>query len=76
MPKSIKNTDTVKNKGYDAGKVFGIKRIWQLIPTACLYYVCYYICDVTDRNGAIKMLRKYNDNLSQAQNILVDTLGT
>ena len=28
--------------------------------------------DVTDRNGAIGMLKKYNDNLSQVQNILVD----
>ena len=28
--------------------------------------------DVTDRNGAIDMLKKYNDNLSQVQNILVD----
>ena len=28
--------------------------------------------DVTDRNGAIDMLKKYNENLSQVQNILVD----
>ena len=28
--------------------------------------------DVTDRNGAIDMLKKHNDNLSQVQNILVD----
>jgi transposase len=28
--------------------------------------------DVTDRNGAIDMLVKDNDNLSQVQNILVD----
>ena len=27
---------------------------------------------VTTRNGAIDMLKKYNDNLSQVQNILVD----
>ena len=30
--------------------------------------------DVTDRNGAIGMLKKYNDNLSQVQNILVDAV--
>ena len=28
--------------------------------------------DVTDRNGAINMLKKYDDNLSRVQNILVD----
>ena len=28
--------------------------------------------DVTDRNGALGMLKKYNYNLSQVQNILVD----
>ena len=27
---------------------------------------------ITDRNGTIDMLKKYNDNLSQVQNILVD----
>ncbi len=28
--------------------------------------------DFTDKNGAIDMLKKYNENLSQVQNILVD----
>ena len=34
--------------------------------------MCVTTADVTDRNGAIDMLKKYNDNLSQVQNILVD----
>ena len=34
--------------------------------------MCVTTADVTDRNGAIGMLKKYNDNLSQVQNILVD----
>ena len=34
--------------------------------------LCVTTADVTDRNGAIDMLKKYDDNLSQVQNILVD----
>ena len=34
--------------------------------------MCVTTADVTDRNGAIDMLKKYDDNLSQVQNILVD----
>ena len=34
--------------------------------------MCVTTADVTDRNGAINMLKKYDDNLSQVQNILVD----
>ena len=65
---SIKNTDTAKNKGYDAGKkVSGIKR-HIAVDTNGLPHAMY----ITTRNGAIDMLKKYNDNLSQVQNILVD----
>ena len=34
--------------------------------------MCITTADVTDRNGAIEMLKKHHDNLSQVQNILVD----
>ena len=34
--------------------------------------MCVTTANVTDRNGAIDMLKKYDDNLSQVQNILVD----
>ena len=34
--------------------------------------MCVTTADVTDRNGAIDMLKKHNDNLSQVKNILVD----
>ena len=34
--------------------------------------MCVTTAYVTDRNGAIDMLKKYDDNLSQVQSILVD----
>ena len=72
---SVKNTDTAKNKGYDAGKkVSGIKRHIAVdsngLPMLCMLLYSWYnwqkLCSV-------EMLKKYNDNLSQVQNILVDS---
>ena len=70
---SVKNTDTAKNKGYDAGKkVSGIKRHIAVDTNGLPHAMCVTTADVTDRNGAIDMLKKCNDNLSQVRNILVD----
>ena len=70
---SVKNTDTAKNKGYDAGKkVSGIKRHIAVDTNGLPHAMYVTTADVTDRNGAIDMLKKHNDNLSQVQNILVD----
>ena len=76
MLKSIKNTDTAKNKVYNAGKkVSGIiQYIAVVTPMAWLHVLCMYITtsDVNDRHGSIEMIGNHNDNLSQVQNILVD----
>ena len=70
---SVKNTDIAKNKSYDAGKkVSGIKRHISVDTNGLPHAMCVTTSDVTDRNGAIDMLKKYDDNLSQVQNILVD----
>ena len=69
----VKNTDIAKNKGYDAGKkVSGIKRHISVDTNGLRHAMYVTTSDVTDRNGAIDMLKKYDDNLSQIQNILVD----
>lgn len=70
---SVKDTDTAKNKGYDAGKkVSGIKRHIAVDTNGLPHAMYVTTADVTDRNGAVDMLKKHNDNLSQVQNILVD----
>ena len=70
---SVKNTDTAKNKGYDAGKkVSGIKRHIVVDTNVLPHAMCVTTADVTDRNGAIEMIIKNHENLSQVQNILVD----
>ena len=54
-------------------KVSGIKRHIAVDTNGLPHAMCVLLRpDVTDRNGAIDMLKKHNDNLSQVQNILVD----
>jgi len=70
---SVKNTDTAKKKGYDAGKkISGIKRHIAVDTNGLPHAISITTAEVTDRNGAIDMFTKYQDNLSQVQNILVD----
>ena len=60
---SVKNADTAKNKGYDAGKkVSGIKRHLEVDINVLPHAMCVTTADVTDRNGAIDMLKKHDDN--------------
>ena len=55
---SVKNTDIAKNKGYDAGKkVSGIKRHIAVDTNGLPDAMCVTTADVTDRNGAIDMLK-------------------
>ena len=70
---SVKNTDTAEEKGYDAGKkVSGIKRHLgtdtQGLPTA----IYITTADVTDRNGARRMVENNKDNLSEVEKMLCD----
>ena len=71
--KSIKNVDTAEQKGYDAGKkVSGIK-LHIAVDTMGLPHAIYMSCaDVTDRDGAVQMIKCNLDNLSEVEKFLVD----
>ena len=70
---SVKNTDTAENKGYDAGKkVSGIKRHIAVDTQGLPHAICVTTANITDRAGAILMFKAAKDNLTNAQNILVD----
>lgn len=71
--KSIKNTDTAKEKGYDAGKkVSGIK-LHIVVDTLGLPHAMYVSCaNITDRNGALEMIKCNLSNLTEIEKYLVD----
>jgi transposase len=70
---SIKNTDTAENKGYDAGKkVSGIKRHVAVDTQGLPHAIHITTANVTDREGAIKMVSNSKENLSNVKNFLVD----
>jgi transposase len=70
---SVKNTDTARNKGYDAGKkVSGIKRHIAVDSQGLPHAILITTANVTDRAGAIMMFESARDNLAEVKNILVD----
>ena len=71
--KSIKNADAAEQKGYDAGKkVSGIK-LHLIVDTLGLPHAAYISCaNVTDRNGALEMIKCNLDNLSEVEKFLAD----
>ena len=71
--KSIKNTDTAGEKGYDAGKkVSGIK-LHIAVDTLGLPHAIHVTCaNVTDRKGAQEMIALHQEALSSINNFLVD----
>jgi len=70
---SVKNTDTAENKGYDAGKkVSGIKRHIAVDTQGLPHAVEVTTADVTDRDGAVTMVKNAKNNLSKVKNFLVD----
>ncbi len=70
---SVKNTDTAKQKGYDAGKkVSGIKRHIAVDILGLPHAICVTTANITDRNGALKMFNNQKDNLCCVKNVLVD----
>lgn len=69
----MKNTDTAKEKGYDAGKkVSGIKRHIAVDTNGLPHAIHVTTANVTDRAGAIELVTQKRDQLSAVQNILVD----
>jgi transposase len=70
---SVKNTDTAKEKGYDAGKkVSGIKRHIAVDTNGLPHAVHVTAANVGDRAGAIEMVTHDKQLLPRVENILVD----
>jgi transposase len=70
---SVKNVDTAKEKGYDAGKkVSGIKRHISVDTQGCPHAICITTANVTDRDGALIMFKEEKENLSEVKKVLVD----
>ena len=70
---SVKNTDTAREKGYDAGKkVSGIKRHIVVDTNGLLHGVEVTPANVTDRNGALALVQRHKKDLSEVEKFLVD----
>ena len=70
---SVKNTDTAKYKGYDAGKkVSGIKRHIAVDSQGLPHAICITTANITDRDGATTLLRQHAKRLSRVKNVMVD----
>ena len=70
----MKNTDTAKLKGYDAGKkVSGIKRHIAVDTQGLPHAVAVSTAEVTDRRGALQALERCASGLSGVQSLLCDS---
>ena len=70
---SVKNTDTARHKGYDAGKkVSGIKRHIAVDTEGLPHAIAVTTADVTDRKGALEALMRHKKSLSKVSNVLAD----
>ena len=70
---SVKNTDTARQKGYDAGKkVSGIKRHIAVDTNGLLHGFCVTTANVTDREGAILLATESKENFSLVEKMLAD----
>ena len=70
---SVKNTDTAREKGYDAGKkVSGIKRHIGVDTNGLPHAITITTANMTDRDGAILMTKYHKEDLSDVEKMLVD----
>jgi transposase len=70
---SVKNTDTAKNKGYDAGKkVSGIKRHIAVDTNGLPHALFVTTANISDREGALQMFSCSGEKLSAVKNSLYD----
>ena len=70
---SVKNTDTARYKGYDAGKkVSGIKRHIAVDTQGLPHAITVTTADVNDRSGALLMLLLNEENLSAVRRVIAD----
>ena len=70
---SVKNTDSARHKGYDAGKkVSGIKRHIAVDTQGLPHAITITTANVTDRAGALQALGRCPGDLQTVRGILVD----
>lgn len=70
---SVKNTDTAKEKGYDAGKkVSGIKRHIAVDTNGLLHGVVVTTANITDRAGAILVAEQHKEDFTNVKKMLAD----
>ena len=70
---SVKNTDTAKQKGYDAGKkVSGIKRHIAVDTQGLPHAIAVTTAEVTDRNGALAAFALHRAGLAKVVKVLAD----
>ena len=70
---SVKNTDSAREKGYDAGKkVSGIKRHIAVDAQGLPHAIAVTTANVTDRKGALQALGRCAADLQAVQSILAD----
>ncbi|MNZ06955.1 Transposase DDE domain protein [compost metagenome] len=71
---SVKNTDTARLKGYDAGKkVSVIKRHIAVDTQGLPHAVAVTTAEVTDRKGALQALCRGKPGLGRTQSLLADS---
>lgn len=70
---SVKNTDTAKEKGYDAGKkVSGIKRHIAVDTNGLLHGIVVTTANITDRDGAILVAEQHREDFTEVKKMLAD----
>ena len=70
---SVKNTDSAREKGYDAGKkVSGIKRHIAVDTQGLPHAIAVTTADVTDRKGVLLALSRCAADLQAVRSILAD----
>jgi hypothetical protein len=70
---SVKNTDTARQKGYDAGKkVSGIKRHIAVDTQGLPHALWVTTADITDRAGTLAMFERHKPSLSMVSHVLAD----
>ena len=71
--RSVKNTDTAEEKGYDGGKqVSGIKRHIGVDTNGLPHMIHVTTANVTDRAGALEGFALHKGNLAKVRKVLVD----
>ena len=70
---SVKNTDSARNKGYDAGKKVSVIKRHVAVDTQGLPHAIHVTtAGVTDRAGALAMFGRRRAELSRVKNVMAD----